>query len=140
MVRHNVPLVWSALHSTCVRGLTRRTLRLRLPPYILLILLSFYFHFTCSYLLSPSGWILRRTLRVLSVGPSVSYLPDPIIFICSSSGLYSIIVQYLFILFPEPSTACPRVRPVYIRLLNTCYGFPQINSLWIPLTGQLPFP
>src|ERR1700675_3633033 len=64
---------------------------------------------------------------------------DPVIFICSSSGLYSIIVRYLFILFPEPSTACPRVRPVYIQLLNTCYGFPHINSLWIPLTGQFPF-
>src|ERR1700675_3279699 len=83
---------------------------------------------------------IHRTLRVLSVGPSVSYPSDPIIFIRSPSGLYSIIVRYLFILFPEPSTACPRVRPVYIRLLNTCYGFPQINSLWIPLTGQLPFP
>src|ERR1700675_4541349 len=128
----------------CVRGLTRRTLRrtlrLRIPPYILFILLSFYFHFTCSYLLSPSGRIPLRTLRVLSVGPSMSYPSDPIIFIRSPSGLYSIIVRYLFILFPEPSTACPRVRPVYIRLLNTCYGFPQINSLWIPLTGQLPFP
>src|ERR1700675_3994827 len=51
--------------SCTVRGLTHRTLRLRLPPYILLILLSFYFYFTCPYLLSPSG----RTLRVLSVGP-----------------------------------------------------------------------
>src|SRR6202795_2214593 len=112
-----------------VRGLTLRTLRPRyppppLPPYILLILLSFYFHFTCSYLPSPS----------------VSYPSDPLIFIRSSSGLYSIIVRYLFILFPEPSTACPRARPVYIPLLNTCYGFPQINSLWIPLTGQFPLP
>src|SRR6202795_4416532 len=61
---------------------------------------------------------------------------DPITFICSSSGLYSIIVRYLFILFPEPSTACPRAGTVYIPLPNTCYGFPQINSLWIPLTGS----
>src|SRR6202795_250655 len=73
-----------------------------------------------------------------SVRPFVFYPSDPIIFIRSSSGLYSIIVRYLFILFPEPSTACPRARPVYIPLLNTCYGFPQINSLWIPLTGQFP--
>src|SRR6202795_90926 len=65
---------------------------------------------------------------------------DPIMFIHPSSVLYSFIVRYLFILFPEPSTACPRAGTVYIRLLNTCYGFPQINSLWIPLTGQFPFP
>src|SRR6202795_1284019 len=75
-----------------------------------------------------------------SVEPSGFHPSDPITFVYSPSGLYSIIVQYLFILFPEPSTACPRVRLVYIRLLNTCYGFPQINSLWIPLTGQFPFP
>src|ERR1700675_2658730 len=87
----------------------------------------------------PLGSI-RRTLWVPSVGPSGFHPSDPITFMYSSSGLYSIIVRYLFILFPEPSTACPRARPVYIRLLNTCYGFPQINSLWIPLTGQLPSP
>ena len=62
-----------AVIESTVRGLARWTLRwtlrLRLPPYILLILLSFYFHFTCSYLLSPSGRILRRTLHVLSIGP-----------------------------------------------------------------------
>src|ERR1700675_1178640 len=74
-----------------------------------------------------------------SVGPSVSHPSDPIVFIHSSSVSYSFIVRYLFISFPEPSTACPRAGIVYIQLLNTCYGFPQIISLWIPLTGQSPF-
>src|SRR6202795_3679386 len=120
-----------------VRGLTRRTLRqtlrLRLPPYIFLYLII--------VLLSFHLFILISTLRSdPPVGPSGFHPSDPITFMHSSSGLYSIIVRYLFILFPEPSTACPRARPVYIQLLNTCYGFPQINSLWIPLTGQLPSP
>src|ERR1700675_3499347 len=68
---------WISAMGVTVRGLTRRTLRtLRLrcpppplPPYILLhliiVLLSFHF----SYLFSPSDRILRRTLRVPSVGP-----------------------------------------------------------------------
>src|ERR1700675_3021102 len=96
------------------------------------ISLSFNYHFIIYiYFHPPIG---------SSVGPSVFHPSDPIMFIHPSSVLYSFIVRYLFILFPEPSTACPRVRLVYIRLLNTCYGFPQINSLWIPLTGQFPLP
>src|SRR6202795_330998 len=88
------------------------------PPYTSVHIYLSYYHLTFI-----SSFIYIFILR--SDPPS-----DPIIFIHSSSGLYSIIVRYLFILFPEPSTACPRVRPVYIQLLNTCYGFPQINSLW----------
>src|SRR6202795_142147 len=65
-------LFWICCHS--VRGLTRRTLRLRyppppLPPYILLHLIIVLLSFHCSYLFSPSDRILRRTLRVPSVGP-----------------------------------------------------------------------
>ena len=87
---------------------------------------SSYYSFTFISL-----FILMFTLR--SDPPS-----DPIVFMHSSSVSYSFIVRYLFILFPEPSTACPRVGTVYIQLLNTCYRFPQINSLWTPLTGQFP--
>src|ERR1700675_1912667 len=110
-----------------VRGLTHRTLRVTLrvtlcspSVFYIYISLSFYYHF-----MFISSFILR-------VHPPCSPSVSP-------SGLYSIIVRYLFILFPEPSTACPRVGTVYIQLLNTCYGFPQIISLWIPLTGQSPF-
>src|ERR1700675_757278 len=61
--------------SVTVRGLTRRTLRLRLPPYIFLYLIIILLSFHCSYLCSPSDRILRSdppcpirlTLRVLSV-------------------------------------------------------------------------
>src|ERR1700675_2542899 len=101
------------------------TLRLHVPPDMYVYL---FYHFTFI-----SSFILIFILR--SDSPS-----DPTVFTHSSSGLYSIIVRYLFILFPESSTACPRVGTVYIQLLDTCYGFPQINSLWIPLTGQFPFP
>src|ERR1700675_3787978 len=49
-----------------VRGLSRRTLRLRyppppLPPYILLHLIIVLLSFHCSYLFSPSDRILPRT-------------------------------------------------------------------------------
>src|SRR6202795_1281372 len=125
MVKRNVPT--RSWNSTCKRTyppIPSDTLCLRVPPDMYLYL---FYHFSFISL-----FILMFTLR--SDPPS-----DPIVFMHSSSVSYSFIVRYLFILFPEPSTACPRVGTVYIQLLNTCYGFPQIISLWIPLTGQSPF-
>src|SRR6202795_3577135 len=100
------------------------------PCFYIYISLSFYYHF-----MFISSFILR--VHPPCHPPVLTLRTD--LHLCLPSGLYSIIVRYLFILFPEPSTACPRVGTVYIQLLNTCYGFPQIISLWIPLTGQSPF-
>src|ERR1700675_4266769 len=97
------------------------------PPYTSIHISLSYYHLTFISL-----FIYIFILR--SNPPS-----DPNTFTYSSSDSYSFIVLYPFILFSETSTACPRVGTVYIQLLDTCYGFPQINSLWIPLTGQFPW-
>src|SRR6202795_2342761 len=132
---------FTSITMAAVRGLTHRTLWVHppgyppcYPPFTLRVLyyisLSFYYHF-----MFISSFILR--VHPPCHPPVLTLRTD--LHLRLPSGLYSIIVRYLFILFPEPSTACPRVVTVYIQLLNSCYGFPQIISLWIPLTGQSPF-
>src|ERR1700675_3168455 len=87
----------------------------------------------CIYVGGDRRWAEVGVVRECPLTPVLALRTD--LHLRLPSGLYSIIVRYLLILFPEPSTACPRVGTVYIQLLNTCYGFPQIISLWIPLTA-----
>src|ERR1700675_4432785 len=88
-----------ALSHLCgfVRGLTCRTLRLCIPLYIYLYLIIILPSFHCSYIYSSSDRILCRTLRVLSVGPSVSYLSAPQCPICRTLRVLSVVpsVSYL---------------------------------------------
>ena len=75
------------------------------PCFYIYISLSFYYHF-----MFISSFILR--VHPPCHPPVLTLRTD--LHLCLPSGLYSIIVRYLFILFPEPSTACPRVGTVYI--------------------------